>query len=551
MKRFNFLLLFLSLFSLQTFSQSNLTSKKNFTRADSLRGTLSPLRSCYDVNFYHLDLKVDIDKQFISGSNLIRFTATRDFNKLQVDLFDNFEIQQITFKGRELTFTTEYDAVFIEFPEVIKKGAVEELAVFYSGNPIIAPNAPWDGGFIFTEDSSGAPWVAVACQGLGASSWWPNKDHQSDEVDSMLISITVPRGLQNVSNGRLISKEVQSDGSTRFNWFVSYPINNYNVTLNIGDFAHFSDSYQGEQGKLSLDYYVLRENLEKAKQHFKDVKPMLKCFEYWFGPYPFYRDGYKLIESPYLGMEHQSAVAYGNKYKKGYQGSDWSKTGLGLSWDYLIIHESGHEWFGNNITSKDFADLWIHEAFTTYSEGLFVECLKGKKAGASYIKGERTAIKNDGPIIGPYGVNEEGSGDMYFKGANLLHSIRTIIDNDDKWRSILRGLNQTFGLKTVTGSEIVSYINEKSEMNFTKVFEQYLNHTGIPVLEIKRISAHTISYRWKADVSNFDMPVRIKLPGNDEWKFIYPASTARSLKFKGPISSVQVDTDNFYIDIVK
>ncbi|WP_256008993.1 M1 family metallopeptidase [Desertivirga xinjiangensis] len=551
MKRFNFLLLLLLLFSLHTFSQSN-SSSKTFTRADSLRGTLSPLRACFDVNYYHLDVKVDVDKQYISGSNLIRFTATRDFNKLQVDLFDNFEIQQITFKGRKLNFTTEYDAIFVDFPELIRKGAIEELTVFYSGNPLIAPNAPWDGGFIFTEDSGGAPWVAVACQGLGASSWWPNKDHQSDEVDSMLISITVPRGLQNISNGRLISKEVQADGSTRFNWFVSYPINNYNVTLNIGDFAHFSDTYEGEEGKLSLDYYVLRENLEKAKQHFKDVRTMLKCFEYWFGPYPFYRDGYKLIESPYLGMEHQSAVAYGNKYQKGYQGSDWSKTGLGLSWDYLIIHESGHEWFGNNITAKDFADLWIHEAFTTYSEGLFVECLKGKKAGAAYIKGERSAIKNDGPIIGSYNVNNEGSGDMYFKGANLLHSIRTIINDDDKWRNILKGLNHTFGLKTVTSAEIISYINEKSGRNLTKVFEQYLNHATIPTLEIRRASASTISYRWKADVSNFDMPVKIKLPGKDEWQFIYPASNkARNLNFKGAVSSIQVDTDNFYIDVIK
>ncbi|WP_207536115.1 M1 family metallopeptidase [Desertivirga arenae] len=543
-KRLSLLILFLiSIFN--AFSQTQST-EEGFTRADSLRGMLSPPRTCYDINYYNLDIRVDIDTRSISGSNLFRFTATRDFSQLQFDLFDNFEIEKIEYKNQSLKYRTEYDAVFVEFPETIKKGTKADFKVYYSGSPIIAKRAPWDGGFVFGQDSNQAPWVAVACQGLGASSWWPNKDHQADEVDSMLISVTVPRGLQNVSNGRLRSKVVQPDGSTKFNWFVSYPINNYNVTLNIGDFVHFSDKYPGENGELSLDYYVLRENLEKAKEHFKDVKPMLTCFESWFGPYPFYRDGYKLIEAPYLGMEHQSAVAYGNKYQKGYAGADLSGTGWGLKWDYLIIHESGHEWFGNNITSKDIADMWIHEAFTTYSESLFVECNWGKEAAIQYLKGERKNIRNDKPLIGPYNVNKEGSGDMYFKGANLLHTVRSIIADDSLWKSILTGLNTEYGLKTVTTNDIVAYINKRAKKDLTGVFNQYLKYRSIPELVINRKGKGIFTYKWNADAVSFNMPVRIEIPGENQWRFIYPTTEWKTLK-SSRHGDIKVDTDNFYI----
>ncbi len=519
-----------------------------FTRADSLRGSLSPLRTCYDLNYHHLDVRVDIEEQQISGSNLFRFTATQDFKKLQFDLFDNYLIEKIEYNGQELDYSTELDAVFIEFPSTIKKGSKQEFKVYYSGSPMIAKNAPWDGGFVFTKDANGKPWVAVACQGLGASSWWPTKDHQADEVDSMMISISVPDSLMNVSNGRLRSVEDAGQGYKKYNWFVSYPINNYNVTLNIGDYVHFSDKYQGERGLLSLDYYVLRENLQKAQTHFSaDVKPMLKCFEYWFGPYPFYRDGYKLVEAPYLGMEHQSAIAYGNKYQKGYLGSDWSRTGLGLKWDYLIIHESGHEWFGNNITSKDAADMWIHEAFTTYSEGLFVECQEGKEAGVRYIKGERSAVRNDAPMIGIYGVNKEGSGDMYFKGANMLHTVRSIINDDSKWRKILRSLNSQLGLRTTDTREVVALINTLSGKNLTKVFDQYLRYRSIPTLELRTI-AGGLSFRWKADVKGFDMPVRIKFNEQAKWITVQPGPEWKHINLQGNASSVRVDTDNFYIN---
>ncbi len=515
-----------------------------FSRADSLRGNLTPLRTSYDINYYHLDVKLDIDNKFISGSNTFKFTATEDLNRLQFDLFDNMLIQKIIYHDKEIPYTREFNAVFVDFPLLIKKNSIDEFTVFYSGNPKIAKRAPWDGGFTFSADKSGKPWVSVSTQGFGASSWWPNKDHQADEADSVLISITVPKGLMDVSNGRLRSVENVDDNYTRYNWFVSYPINNYNVALNVADYVHFDDLYKGENGDLSLDYYVLRENLDKAKKQFKeDVAPMLNTFENWFGPYPFYRDGYKLIESPYLGMEHQSAVAYGNKYMKGYLGRDLSGTGLGMKWDYIIIHESGHEWFGNNITAKDIADMWIHEGFTMYSESLFVESREGKKAAAKYIAGMRQNIRNDMPVIGPYNVNTEGSGDMYYKGANLIHMIRTVIGDDTKWREILRGLNAEFALKTTTTEEIVNFINKKSGKDLTPIFDQYLRHNDIPVLEYK-ISRKQLSYRWQADVAGFNMPVRIKTDKKYLW--LQPSSEWKTLRWR---SSFIPDLENFYIGV--
>lgn len=518
----------------------------NFTRADTLRGALSPLRSSYDINYYHLDIKLDIENKKISGSNLFRFTAVQDLNQLQFDLFENLNIEKVSYQGKEIQFKREFNAVFINFPESIKKGTKSEFTVFYNGNPTIARNPPWDGGFTFSADQNGKPWVSVSCQGFGASSWWPNKDHQSDEVDSMLISIAVPKGLMNVSNGRLVSIKDKEDNFTQYNWFVSYPINNYNVSLNVADYVHFNDSYQGENGNLTLDYYVLRENLDKAKKQFgENVKPMFGVFENWFGPYPFYRDGYKLIETPYLGMEHQTAVAYGNKYLNGYRGRDLSGTGLGLKWDYIIIHETGHEWFGNNITTKDIADMWIHEGFTMYSEALYVESREGKAAGAKYIAGIRSNITNNKPIIGIYNVNHEGSGDMYYKGANLIHMTRILLDDDKKWRELLRGMNKEFGLKTTTTEEVVSYINKITGKNLSKIYDQYLRYAQIPVLEYKQVG-NQVSYRWQADVENFDMPIPIKRGNKMEW--IKPEKEWKKLTLNSEFSP---DVLNFYIKLKK
>lgn len=520
-----------------------------YTRADTLRGKLTPLRSCYDLDYYHLDVKVDIDNKSISGSNKFQFTATQNFSQLQFDLFSNLKVEKVVYKNQELKFKREFNAVFVTFPATINKGTKANFTVFYSGKPVIAKRAPWDGGFIFSKDKSGNPWVSVACQGFGASSWWPNKDHQSDEVDSMLISISVPKGLQEVSNGRLRSVVQQPGNYTKYNWFVANPINNYNVTLYIGKYAHWTDEYKGEKGNLSLDFWSLQEDSTKARPHWDaDVKPMLQSFEHWFGPYPFYEDGYKIVQAPHLGMEHQSAIAYGNGFKKGYQGNDLSDSGWGLKFDFITIHESGHEWFGNNITTKDIADMWVHESFTNYSEALFTESRYGKEASTAYVKGIRANVKNDRPIIGHYDVNSEGSGDMYYKGANMVHLIRQLINNDDKFRNILRGLNKTFYHKTVTTKQVEDYITTQSGLKLNKIFDQYLRFKDIPVLEYQ-ISGGVLKYRWQANVKGFDMPVKVSLkPG--VFSYIHPSAAWKTTAVDPQVTNKSFQADpNFYVDL--
>jgi len=525
--------------------------KETFTRADTLRGLLTPLRTCYDINYYHLDVKIDIENKSVSGSNEFAFTATEDFTKLQFDLFENLKIEKVVYKGADVPFTREFGAVFVTFPKVIKKGSKDRFTVFYGGMPKVARNPPWDGGFIFKKDRGGNPFVSVACQGLGASVWWPTKDHQSDEVDSMLISIAVPKDLDEVSNGRLRSSVDKGDGYRQHNWFVSNPINNYNVSFYIGKYAHWTDTYQGENGPLTIDYWSLKEDSATARPHWDaDVKPMLAAFEHWFGPYPWYKDGYKLVQAPHLGMEHQSAVAYGNQFKKGYLGRDLSGTGLGLKWDFITVHESGHEWFGNNITTKDVADMWVHEGFTTYSEALFTEYIQNKKAGEDYVIGLRRSITNSSPIIGPYNVNKEGNSDMYPKGANLIHTIRQLVNNDEKFRQILRGLNKTFYHSTTTSAAVETYIAKQSGLKLDKIFDQYLRHSAIPVLEYK-IENGVVQYRWVTDVKGFDMPIKVSLKAGG-YTFIYPTNAWKSSKTD---TSITIDTfkvdPNFYVKVQK
>lgn len=526
-------------------------AKEVYSRGDSLRGQLTPLRTCYDINYYHLNVRVDPDERYISGSNLFRFTATMDFDRLQFDLFDNLRVDRVVYQGKELPFTREYHAVFIDFPSTIPVNSQQEFTVYYSGHPVQAKRAPWDGGFDFKKDSNGKHWIATACQGLGASVWWPNKDHQSDEVDSMMVSISVPNGLTNVSNGRFRGSEDLGDGYTRFDWFVSNPINNYNIAANIGDYVHFSDSYAGENGNLDLDYWVLRENAEKAIPHLDhNVKTMLQAFEHWFGPYPFYEDGYKIVETAHLGMEHQSAIAYGNKYQNGYLGRDGSGSGWGHKWDFIVIHESGHEWFGNNITAQDLADMWIHEAFTNYSESLYIDFHFGKQAGQEYLHGNRRSIQNQAPIIGTYHVNKEGSGDMYNKGGVMLNVVRNIVNDDEKWRTILRGLNRDFFHQTVDYQDIVDYISAKSGINLAPVFAQYVKHTGLPVLEINFNAEGQASGRWVADVPGFSMPVRIRAK-NGTYQQIQLGSRFASIPIPGlSRENIEVDTFNYYIGVL-
>lgn len=523
-------------------STSLFSKSETFTRQDSLRGSITLERSWWDLTYYHLNVTVNPDKKFIKGKNTVQYKVLKPHQVLQIDLQPPLKITKATQNNKELQVISEGNAHFIQLQSPQKKGAINSVDVYYEGKPKEAIRAPWDGGFSWKKDSNGNHFIATSCQGLGASVWWPNKDHMYDEVDSMAISVRVPKNLMDVSNGRLRDIEQHNDNTTTYHWFVDNPINNYGVNVNIGDYVHFSEKYKGEDGVLDMNYYVLRNNLKKAKKQFKDAPKMMKAFEHWFGKYPFYEDGFKLVEVPYLGMEHQSSVTYGNQYKNGYLGRDLSGTGWGLKFDFIIIHEAGHEWFANNITNVDIADMWIHESFTAYSENLFLDYYYGKKASAEYVIGTRSSIQNDKPIIGHYDVNNEGSGDMYYKGANMLHTIRQLVNNDEKWRQILRGLNADFYHKTVTTQEIEKYMIEKSGIDLSKVFDQYLRTVKIPELEYT-IENNTLKYRWNNVVKGFNMPIKVTIDG--KYELLNPTENWQTKTIKG--NSVEVD-QNYYVN---
>lgn len=486
-------------------------SAQSYTRRDSLHGGLRPERTSFDVQRYDLNIKVNPDKRLISGYNDITFKVIENTSKIQLDLFENMTIDSIVVKGNTIKYKRDNDAIFINFTKPLKKGSEEKLRFYYSGNPLVAKNAPWDGGFVFTNDADGKPWIGVAVQGTGASLWYPVKDTQTDEPDNgATIKVAVPNGLMNVSNGRFTGSEDLKNGYTRWDWEVKNPINNYNITLNIGDYVHIHDNLEG----LDLDYYVLRKNEDKARKQFEEVKPMMECFQSKFGKYPFFEDGYKLVETPYLGMEHQSAVAYGNRYKKGYLGMDNSGTGIGMLFDYIIIHETGHEWFGNSITSKDIADMWIHEGFTTYSESVYVECRYGYEKAMQYITGQQFSVGNKKPVIGVFGVNKEGSNDMYYKGALMLNTLRHVINDDAKWWDLILNYSLMYKKDIIDTETVINYFSQKAGMDFTPVFDQYLRYKDIPVLQVKS-KDKILEYRWVTDVKNFAMPVGILVNGKE------------------------------------
>jgi aminopeptidase N len=537
-------ILFLFLFTgFATIAQNNL----NFTEDEFLRGSITPEREWWDLVYYHLNIDVNPDEKYIAGSNTVGFKAVAAGEVMQIDLQPPLKIEKITHKGEDLSYkkkgTNAYMVLFDKSPE---KGVYNEITVHYSGKPKEAIRAPWDGGFSWKKDNNGKHFVATSCQGLGASVWWPNKDHMYDEVDSMLISVTHPRDLMNVSNGRLRSTD-ETDSTRTTHWYVDNPINNYGVNVNIGDYVHFGEKYPGENGELDLDYWVLRENLEKAKEQFKQTPMMMKAFEHWFGPYPFYKDGFKLVEVPYLGMEHQSSVTYGNKYQNGYLGRDLSGTGQGLKFDFIIIHEAGHEWFANSITYKDIADMWIHESFTAYSENLYLDYHFGKEASADYVIGTRANIQNDKPIIGRYNLNRRGSGDMYYKGANMLHTLRHLVDDDEKWRSMLRDMNKEFYHKTVNSRQVENFLSRKSGKDLSAFFNQYLRTTKIPTLEYE-YDGKKLKYRYKDVVEDFDMPIRVQIDGKNHWLSPNKNSEWKTEKLKG--NTIVIDR-NFYINSKK
>jgi aminopeptidase N len=537
--------LFVTLF-LSTQSCTAQTNNKIFTQADTLRGSVTPERAWWDVLRYDIEVKPDYENKSIRGTTTITFKATSSGKEMQIDLQEPLEIANIAEGSYQLNFKREGNVYHVHFPKKISKGDIEKIEIKYGGNPRIAARPPWNGGWIFTSDKFGRPWMSVACQGLGASVWYPCKDYQGDEPDSgASLTITVPDTLIAVGNGRLKEKKLNSDGTATYKWEVVNPINNYDIIPYIGKYVTWHEDYAGEKGKLDCDYWMLDYDLEKAKKQFKQVDSMLHCFEYWFGPYPFYEDGYKLVEAPHLGMEHQSAVAYGNGFENGYRGTDLSGTGWGLKWDFIIVHESAHEWFGNNITSKDLADMWVHESFANYSETIYTGCQDGIEAGNEYCIGTRKRIRNDRPIIAHYGVNEEGSGDMYYKGGNMIHTIRQIINNDSLFREILRRLNKYFYHQTVTSKQIEDYISLHAKKDFAKVFDQYLRTVKIPVLEYK-INGTVLSYRWTNCVSGFDMPLKV-FTGTEKW--ITPTEQWKILEIPAG-ADFKVDR-NFYIDVKK
>ncbi|SDA89861.1 Peptidase family M1 [Algoriphagus alkaliphilus] len=521
-------------------------AQQKFTRADTLRGSITPERAWWDLNHYHLAVEIFPESKSIKGSNTIRYRVLSEQQVLQIDLQEPLKITSILQEGEKLDFQREGAVHWVRLKKKQVPGSFEELIVNYEGQPKEAIRPPWDGGITWQKDSNGKHFIASSNQGIGSSIWWPLKDHPADEVDSLMISVTLPEGLMDVSNGRLVGIDL-GNGKNTYHWSVVNPINDYGVNINIGDYVHFGEKYAGEKGTLDMDYFVLLENLEKAKVHFQDARRMMEAFEHWFGPYPFYEDGFKLVDAPYLGMEHQSSVTYGNGYQMGYRGRDLSGTGWGLKFDFIIIHEAGHEWFANNITYKDVADMWIHESFTNYSESLFLDFHYGKEAGQEYVRGTRMNIANDRPIIGTYGLNQRGSGDMYYKGGNLLNMLREILNDDEKWRQVLRGLNQEFYHQTVTTQQVEGFISKAFGTDLKPIFDQYLRDFRIPVLEYYYSDNQTLNYRWISCLPNFTMPVDIEIGG--EKIRIQPKTAWSEMKVKNQ-GEVKVDPD-YYVGLVR
>ena len=529
--------IFLLFFLLNTYVQSR---AQKYSAQDTLRGSITPERIWWDLVYYDLDVTVQPKVKSIRGTNTIHYKVVSPNNIMQIDLQPPMKLIKAVQDEVELSINQNGNAHFIQLEKKQNRKKIEQIVLHFEGQPKEAINAPWDGGFSWKKDYNGNDFIATSCQGIGASVWWPNKDHMYDEVDSLQMKITVPKHLKAVGNGRLRAV-TKNEKTASYTWFVSNPINNYGVNINIGDYVDFSETYNGEKGNLDMHYFVLKDNLSKAKKQFLDAPKMMKAFEYWFGPYPFYEDSYKLVEVPYLGMEHQSSVTYGNRYMDGYLGRDLSGTGWGLKFDFIIIHESGHEWFANNVTNKDIADMWIHEGFTAYSENLFLDYYYGKEASSEYVIGTRKRIRNDRPIIGNYNVNAEGSSDMYYKGANMIHMLRQFTKNDEKWRGILRKMNAKFHHQTVTTQQIESFLSDEIDLDLHSFFNQYLRDVRIPTLEYN-IDKNILHYRWTNVVEGFKMPIEFE--SNKQWQWLYPTVSWQTKAINS--STITVDED-YYI----
>ncbi len=510
------------------------------SRASILRGEYGRYRANNDLLFYHLDVRVDPDKKFLSGKNTIRFKMLSDDTRIQLDLYENLAVDKIVMGNRELTYERELNAVMVDFPETLQRGREYSIDFFYSGTPRETGRF---GGIAFRKDPAGNHWINTACEGEGASIWWPNKDQWRDEVQSMRLSVSIPNDLVDASNGRFLGKTDLGDGYTRWDWQIHYPINSYNVSLNIGKYVHFSDRL----GDLTLDYYVLPQNLEKAKVQFAQAKPMIEAYQKHFGEYPFKKDGYKLIEVPYSGMEHQSAVTYGNRFANGYLERDWTGVGVSPKFDFIIIHESAHEWFGNSVSAADVSDMWIHEGWTTYLEMVYVEHLFGYEDAIKYVNGYKAKVGNKTPIITPRGIHRTPPQDQYFKGALFLHTLRSVVNDDKKWWKLMRDTYQEFKYRNIMTEDLVRFFNSKTGRDWTPIFDQYLRHAALPTLELTFSGANEVSYRWEADEAGFNMPIRVGSPG--AWQTIEP--TAEWKKMATPLTPAEfkVATDLYYVTV--
>lgn len=511
-----------------------------FDRADTLRGSYGPYRQNNDLLTYALDVRVDPEEKFLAGVNTVRFRMLEDGGRIQLDLFENMAVDSIIFGGAALSYEREFNAVFVDFPETLAKDEIFAIDFHYSGHP---QESGRFGGIVFQEDSLGNPWIFTACQNIGASLWWPNKDQQPDEPDSMTMAVTVPSELTDVSNGRLQSVEDLGDGTTKYSWKIHYPINNYSVALNIAKYTHFSDSL----GDLPLDYYVLPSHLEEAQRQFTQAKPMLQCFEEKLGPYPFPRDGYKLVEVAYSGMEHQSAVAYGNLFQNGYLGRDWTGVDISTRFDFIIVHESAHEWYGNSVTANDVSDAWIHEGWGTYLEGVYVECMWGYEDAITYLNGYQEKVGNREPIVGPTGVNHWPTQDQYFKGALFMNTLRHVVDDEDGWWELLREYTEHFKYQNIWTQDVINFFNARLGRDLRPIFQQYLYYPTLPVLELRH-EGDAMAFRWRTDVADFDMPVKVRVRG--ALHTVFPTTEWQSEFLEGAApEDWQPATDLFYIEV--
>jgi aminopeptidase N len=510
--------------------------------ADILRGAYGPYRANNDLLSYDLRVRVDPEAQSISGRNIIRFRMLKDDSRIQLDLYANLSVDRILLEGTELKFERQYNTVFVDFPKVLREGRAYAIDFYYSGKPAETGRF---GGIAFRRDPAGRPWINTACQGVGASVWWPNKDQQRDEVESMRLGVEVPNGLVDVSNGRFLGTTDLGDGYTRYDWLIHYPINNYSVSLNIGRYVHFTDRAAG----LPLDFYCLPENLEKARRQFAQARSMIECFEKYFGEYPFKKDGYKLIEAPYSGMEHQSAVTYGNHFANGYLERDWTGVGISLRFDFIIIHESAHEWFGNSVTAADVCDEWIHEGWGTYLEAVYVEHLFGKADALRYLNGYKAKVRNREPIITACGVNATPPQDMYFKGALFINTLRSLVDDDKRWWKLVREFYGRFKYRNIATADVLAFFEERTGRRLGPIFDQYLRHTALPTLELKFQDAGKVAFRWQADAAGFAMPV--KVGRKDAWRVVTPTTEWQTIATPLAQDQFEVAADLYYVNVTR